>query len=333
MRAPTNKTEVTKNYIMNRNLNKYVNYLQDNNPSPFCDYIICKELLKLDEKTVKESYEWAKQFKLYQEIEREQLPDGSWGGFDTWHSNKYPKNKYKATARAIGRLLDLSLDGIDDPMVNKVIEVIKKYLTGELPDPEFYGKENSGKPIGIRQQMIQNLGYFEPENDFVADLRNKTAERFKKCCEDGYVNKETWDKLGSAGHFFGFALIDMLSYGNALSDDLQRMLLAYSWEKDDWGWTQPCKIRQPEDKWFIFWIRTVDRLKNFSLFGEFIKPEVEPYLYFICEKIINDENNQMQIAINNYFYHHGQYTDIRNTVQKKKNDLLLQIIRILNNIK
>lgn len=317
---------------MNRKIGKYINYLYDNKPSPFCDYIISKELLKEDDEAVKAAYEWATRFKLYSEIRDEQLPDGSWGGFDTAHTAliKARKMKYKATARAIARLLDLSLDGVNDPIVNKVIDVMKKYLTGELPDPESYGKNNTGKPIGIRQQMIQHLGYFEPKNEYVVELRNKIAENYKKCCEDGYLNKETWINLGSAGHFFGFALINMLSYGNVISDDLQRILLAYSWEIDDWGWTHPCIIRQPEDKWFVFWIRTVERLKNFSLFGEFMEPEVAPYLYSLCEKIVSDRNNQMNIAINNYFYHHGQYSESRNTVQKKKNDLLLQIIRVLN---
>jgi len=315
---------------MNRKLNKYVNYLQDNNPSPFCDYIICKELLKLDEKTINDAYEWAKQFKLYQEIEREQLPDGSWGGFDTWQSNKYPKNKYKATARAIGRLLDLSLDGIDDPMVNKVIEVIKKYLTGELPDPEFYGRDNIGKPIWMRCQMIQNLGYFEPENDLVVELRNATAERFKNCCEQGYFNSEIWRDIDIT-NVWSYGDITMLSYKNIIGDDFQRMLLTHEWENNGWAvWNKASDIKSPEDKWFIFWLCAVERLKNFPLFGEFMEPVITPYLYSICEQIVNDEKNQMNIAINNYFYHHGQYTDIRNTVQKKKNDLLLQIIRILN---
>lgn len=44
---------------MNKNLNKYVNYLLENNPSPFCDYIMSKELLKEDEQTIRDAYEWA----------------------------------------------------------------------------------------------------------------------------------------------------------------------------------------------------------------------------------------------------------------------------------
>jgi hypothetical protein len=72
------------------------------------------------------------------------------------------------------------------------------------------------------------------------------------------------------------------------------------------------------------------KLQNFSLFGEFMEKEMTDYLYSICDKIVNDTGNQMNININNYIYHQGQYSESRNTVQKKKNDLLLQIIRILN---
>ena len=163
---------------MNRKLNKYVNYLIENNPSPFCDYIISKELLKEDPAVIRTAYEWAAKFKLYAELQKDQLPDGSYGGWAVWN--------------------------------------------------------------------------------------------------------------------------------------------------------KPSDIKSPKDKWFVFWIRAVERLQNFSLFGEFMADKIEPYLYELCEKIVNDRNNKMDIVINNYFYHHGQYSDLRNTVQKKKNDLLLQIIRVLN---
>jgi len=312
---------------MNRKINRYVNYLMENKPSPFCEYILCKEIIKSDRKEIEDLYNWAKQFKLYKEIEKEQLPDGSWGGFDTWQTTLYPKSKFKATARAIGRLLDLSLDGIDDPMVNKVIGVMKKYLSGELPDPEHYGRENTGKPIAIRRQIIQNLGFFEPENNYVVELRNLIAEQFIKCCEQGYFNIEIWnsiDRLGNWGH----GLLGMLPYGNVIDDDLQRMLLTHHWKTT--GWTHPCDLKSPDDPWFIFWIVSLESLQNFSLFGEFMAEEAAPHLYNICERVINDKGNQMDIKINNYFYHHGQYTDTRNSIQKKKNDLLLQIIRILN---
>ena len=324
---------------MNRKLNKYVNYLFDNAPSPFCDYIISKELLKEDEQTVRSAYEWAIRFKLYEELSKEQLPDGSWGGFDTAHTEliKKDKRKYKATARAITRILDLSLEGIDDPMVNKTIGVMKKYLTGELPDPEFYGKNNIYKPVGIRQQIIQNLSFFEPENPFVAELRNLAAEFVTKACKNGSFNKNVWNTLKYKYNGLDVGLcpftISMLSYGNIISDNVQRMILAAEWESGDFlgAWTKACDIKTPENPSFIFWVVTLERLQKFSLFNEFAAEKVEPHLYSICEQILNDSSNQMEIKINNYFYHQGQYSDARNTKQKKKNDLLLQVIRILNN--
>jgi len=100
---------------MNRKIIPYINFLLDNNPSPFCDYIICKELLKEDEKTIRDAYEWAKRFKLYTEIQDEQFPDGSWGGFlDAVSATNANKRKHKATARAVWRLCDLSLDESDE---------------------------------------------------------------------------------------------------------------------------------------------------------------------------------------------------------------------------
>jgi len=59
--------------------------------------------------------------------------------------------------------------------------------------------------------------------------------------------------------------------------------------------------------------------------SEYVNYLLENNPFPFCDYVIS-----MEIAVNNYFYHHGQYTDERNTVQKKKNDLLLQIIRVLN---
>lgn len=58
-----------------------MNFLLDSDPSPFCDYIVCKELLQLDDKSIRDSYDWSVRFKLYAELYDEQYPDGSWGGF------------------------------------------------------------------------------------------------------------------------------------------------------------------------------------------------------------------------------------------------------------
>ena len=118
---------------MNRKILPYVNYLLDNEPSPFCDYILCMELLKLDDKTIRESYEWAKQFKLYTEMADEQFPDGSWGDFYPMDTSAHVRKKIKITNRStIRRLHDLSLD-MNDEMVSKTLELCRKIIKGEAP--------------------------------------------------------------------------------------------------------------------------------------------------------------------------------------------------------
>ena len=148
---------------MNKKLNSYVNYLLDNNPSPFCDYIICKELLKLDEKTVQDSYEWAKRFKLYTELYDEQFPDGSWSGFYPMSTKPEVRKKHKNTNRhIIGRLKDLSLD-MNDEMVAKTIDFCKRYITG---DPKLQ------KPH-ILADMTSVIYQFNPDDELVAHIKEE----------------------------------------------------------------------------------------------------------------------------------------------------------------
>ena len=129
---------------MNRKILQYVNYLLDNDPSPFCDYLICKELLELDDKTVRGSYDWAVQFKLYSELRDEQMPDGSWGGFEDMITEQAKRKHFKTTARAMYRMIDLSLD-ISDPMVLSAVELCRKYASGEKPFPNTWGEKQLGQ--------------------------------------------------------------------------------------------------------------------------------------------------------------------------------------------
>jgi hypothetical protein len=167
----------------------------------------------------------------------------------------------------------------------------------------------------------------------VRELRNSTAERFKKACEQGHFNKDIWrgSDITPETADWSHDVIYLLSYGNVIGDGLQRLILTGEWESGGWGgWVKPSESIPPEDPKFHFWLILVEKLKYFPLFGEFIADKAAPYLYSVCERIINDTKNQMTVCINNYHYHHGQYSDSRNTARKKKNDLLLQIIRVLN---
>jgi hypothetical protein len=317
---------------MNRKINKYVNFLLDNTPSPFCDYIICKELLKLDEKTVRDSYEWAKRFNLYAEISDEQLPDGSWGGFEDMIAEQAKGRHFKTTARAMQRMLDLSLD-ISDPMVLSTVEICRKYASGEVPFPNIWGKNNWGKPIGTRHSVARWLSYFDPGDINVAKLRGSFAERLKTVCGQGYFNEDIWnetDFISPGSGVFSYDKLYMLSSGDCISEELQRIWLKYEWNSKLWyNGILPSEIKTPDEPSFNFWLVRLEYLRNFSLFGEFMAEKTAPYLYGLCERL-SDIGDDICIKTNNYFYRQGQYTESPRNKQHKKNDLLLRIIRLLN---
>ncbi|MDF2588524.1 MAG: hypothetical protein K0S41_2365 [Anaerocolumna sp.] len=316
---------------MNPKILRHVNFLLDNNPSPFCDYIICKELLKLDEKTINDSYEWAKQFKLYTEILDEQLPDGSFGGFDTRNTVQSKGRHYKTTAQAILRMLDLSFD-INDPMVEKLVEICKKYLSGETSLPDTFGKNNDCAPILIRRSIMRWLSHFDPDDNYVCEFRGETAERLTKSCEKGYFDYDHWSQLDinkDISHY-SYESVYMLSYGDCISEDVQRLWLNYEWYKP--LWYNPAKasdIMSPDQSDFHFWLIRLENLKHFSLFHEFMAEKTAPHLLALCDRL-SDIYDDIPVFINNYNYHYGQYSEPPRNTQQKKNDLLLRIIRLLD---
>lgn len=316
---------------MNRKIQRYVNFLLDNNPSPFCDYIICKELLKLDEKNIQDSYEWAKRFKLYTEISEEQLPDGSWGGFDTRNTVQSKGRHFKTTAQAIHRILDLALD-INDPMVKLTVEICKKYLSGETLLPDTCGRNNVSAPVIIRRSIIRWLSHFDPDDNDAVELRHDAAERLTKSCEKGYFDNDLWNQLdiNQGIAFYSYGSVYMLSYEDCISNDVQRIWLTYEWNNP--LWYNPVKssdVMTPDQPNFHFWLTRLETLKHFSLFHEFMAEKTAPQLFALCDRLC-DNYDDIPLFINNYNYHYGQYSESPRNKQQKKNDLLLRIIRLLD---
>ena len=274
---------------MNRIIQKYVNFLLDNNPSPFCEYIIYKELLKLDDKTVSESYEWAKRFKLYTEIRDEQFPDGSWSDFYPMDTSPEVRKKHKHTNRAtIRRLHDLSL-GINDEMVAKTVDFCKRFIAGEpqlnkthnLPDDIYHKKS-------VLNYICSVIYGFNPDDELIADYKKE----------------------------------------NTLSDDKQRAYLIYEWDHGPFNIVKLSDSVSPESDAFVFLMCGLEDLKDYSLFGEFMAEKTAPYLYSLCERLV-DPNDDISIRTNRYYNKVGQYSESWNNNEIKKKDLLLRIIRIL----
>ena len=274
---------------MNRKLIPYVNFLLDNNPSPFCDYIICKEILKEDEKTIRDAYEWAKRFKLYTEIQDEQFPDGSWGGFvDAESATNAQKRKYKATARAVVRLRDLALDE-NDEMTARTANYCRKIIKGEIT--EIWGR---------------NI-----ENNFV----------IKNVAHDALFALAPGDPL-----------VSHIKAEQDRTDDGQRSVFRHLLANGPFGlnMTDPYSLNITSDKNAVSesFLHGLDGLKGYALFGEIVSEKIAPFLYSMCERLI-DPDDQVPIKAGRY-WGTGQYSESWRKYEYKKKDLLLRIIRILN---
>ena len=236
--------------IMNRKIQKYVNFLLDNKPSPFCDYIICKEILDLDTQTVRESYEWAKRFKLYSEIADEQFPDGSWGGFvDAISSTNANKRKYKATARAVWRLCDLSLDE-NDEMTAKTINYCRKVLTGEIRTICMKGSSDIGQNWVIRNAVRDALYSLVPDDPLVENIK----------------------------------------YDRSIVSDNQMAVLRHRLANGPFGlnMTEPYDITESAVN--VTFLHGLDGLKSYAMFGELISEKLAPFFYSLCERLIDPDD-------------------------------------------
>jgi len=315
---------------MNRKIVPYVNFLFDNSSSPFCEYIVLKELLEADAQSVKDAHDWAAGYKLYTEIRDEQFADGSWGGYiDALSSTDAKHRKHKATSRTVGRLIDLSLDA-SDAMVAKVVDYCKKSVSGEivpicvrqLPSHNVVQRNN------IMHAVHSDLARFLPDDSHVANMRDKAAEHFKKCCASGKVDMSAWEQRPLFSSYDYRPLTHMLSYGDVITEDEQRVLLSDGWKNGPFGFdlTEPLMTDDPN---FIFWMIGLEHFKAFSLFREFMTEKIEPYLSALCSRLI-DPDDQIPIYVNRYYGKMGQYSESWNKHDVKKKDLLLRVIRVLN---
>ena len=155
---------------MNKQLTPYVNYLLDHAPSPFCEYIIEKELLPSGAQALQDAYEWAIRFDLYTEMAAEQFPDGSWGDFYPMDTSPAARKKHKITDRAtIRRLHDLSL-APSDGMVARTLTLCREIITGT------FLHDNKRRDRATQTIAACHVLYgFCPEDPLVAHIKQERA--------------------------------------------------------------------------------------------------------------------------------------------------------------
>jgi hypothetical protein len=105
--------------------------------------------------------------------------------------------------------------------------------------------------------------------------------------------------------------------------------MAYNWERGPWDLIKLSDLVMPDDKYFEHWIRGLEDISDCFLFGGYMAEKTAPFLYSLCERLI-DPNDNMQFPVGKYYAKAGQYSETRSKKEHKERDLLLRIIRLLN---
>jgi hypothetical protein len=85
----------------------------------------------------------------------------------------------------------------------------------------------------------------------------------------------------------------------------------------------------PGDSFFVHWIHNIEKLKGYALFGAALSEKYAPFFYSCCDRLC-DPDDDILITANRYFAKNGQYSESWSKHEAKKKDLLLRIIRLLN---
>lgn len=316
---------------MDRCLLPYVTFLQEHDPAPFAEYILARELIG-DETEAEDAYAWAKQFALYDDLAGEQREDGSWGAYLSAETATSKNCRYKTTARALQRARDLALPA-DDPAVVRARALLHRYLSGETLLPDTMSPRNFTQRAGIRRQALLDLSFYEPEDEQVMRFRSLLAERLEYACASGRFDRARWKaagieeplRIGEADE----SVLPILAFPGCIGERLQRCLLAYLWEEWHFYGIVCCGDRYaPSDGEFHFWLLLLEQLRDFSLFPEFAASQVLPALRMLCDRLI-DPCERVEIKINRYHAQYGQYSASWQTYARKRNDLLLRLLRTL----
>lgn len=180
---------------MNSTLNEIIEYLLKNMKDPFPQYIIKKEILDLPvdisiSSCIRES-------KWYQQLESEQLEDGSWGRFHSMDPSITKKQVFRTTEEALRRTQELSIRK-DDPIIQKSIRLLERYLKGEDTWRDRVEKHNdNGKSFchSITYITAANLCRLDPDNPLLMAPRQVCAKQLEAAFSTGLYDDAVWKKV------------------------------------------------------------------------------------------------------------------------------------------
>ncbi len=307
--------------------------LAERMPDPVPQFILLKELQKKspDSPALRQAYGRVRESKWYLQLAGEQRPDGSWGRFHTQDTKDPVKRRFVTTEQALRRARELALDRAD-PMTARCIGLMERYIRGEQAWPDTM-ERHYGFEIAFRSLIAANLALFEPENPLVAAKRAACAALLARACESGAFREEVWDREDRQDSQFLLRAwmvypLWLLQTGPGPEERLQRIFLEYLWQRREGIYyisnLAPAAAQSLESRRFLEWLATLEALRGFSLFPEFMARGAAARLLGEARRLLREETALPPAAAVA-----GHYAESWRGKDARRHDLALRILRLL----
>jgi hypothetical protein len=345
-------------------------YLSKNITDPLPKYIFLKEILKKPPSSPEyvDAYNGMVQTKWYRELADEQNEDGSWGA---WRVDGYydrsVKLKFKDSPIALRRASEMGLTK-DDPMVAKCLNILEKYITGEVNYPErIVLGEDEGKTDTVFRDLgaVTTINLYDPHNPLIKPLQESAVEVYRMAFANGYFNEGYFNQAVYEYRIYVLCHprctggLSLVRQAECMDESLQRSLLNYVWGKTSAmpiikGNNPPYKRTKEwivgdeipfmanflpihkkvlEDKEFTIWLSLLELLSGFSLFGEIMREETYPHLLGEADRLVHGDIDLPKASGGHGRDFggntNGRYSDNWREKNKHKTDMVLRIARIL----
>ncbi len=312
---------------MQKEIQSIIDYLKSAASDPVPQYILARSITEEPSGDLTPPRE----SKWYHQLVSEQWENGSWGRFHTQDSKATVKQKFVTTERALARSLDLSLDH-NDPMIQKAIGLMERYLTGE-EDWLDTNEKHDGFPIAFRTIIAANLSLFVPDHPLLQEKKKALSTLLTKSLLSGTLDEKVWNEESGKTKVlllnpFTSYIVWLAQKNNFLDKAMEQAFFEYIWRRCEgiyYVTGMPLDTAIPVDsKYFSTWLSSLECVSNFSMFPEFMQQGHQKHLLNEIERCLHTDIILPNAAP---IFHH--YSESWSKGSARKNDLILRILRVL----
>jgi hypothetical protein len=242
-------------------------------PDPIPAQRLLKEVLRLpnEDTRLRSMREKIKQSKWIRQLERAQLPDGSWGRFHSQDSKT--KTVFHTSEEAIDRAFALGLEP-DHPVLARVRAYIENVLAGKARVTDWEEKGEAW-PLLIKLILAGRLAQIDPANrvldadwEFLFEVGQQAFSSGEYCLEDEVKAYLRLSGIHVPKGFLESQHALWILSARPLPARLEHDLLEWIWNKPDGIRYLRAPLSKPQPRTIAYWLRSMNIFTHFSLWQQ-----------------------------------------------------------------